>query len=290
MASRGRPKKTQNKENEQVENKNVEQENVKKVVEYKQAPLHIAASIGACFKTGRVGITSLSIQREYDGDVGKGVDELVKCCQDEWSRLEKKGLTQIVPDTYYAEQVNTKEIGDEKKAKLVEDVETIEDAEEVLKSLEVENEQKEDPTNQINVEELDGEEPVEIPKGDDLLDDFDSLVDDFEASLDDVELAVEEETVDPKFNENDEPIEEKESLEACEVLGFDGDDEENIDLSNDGEELELADNSVLCVFDLSPEQQLEELKKRGVSEIDGVPIEKASEPDIVMALDNLLQG
>lgn len=278
------------------------------IVEVQRSPLHVSASVGACFKTGRVGITSLSIQVEYEKDVLSAVDDLAERCLEEWDRLAKKGLTQIVPDTYYGDlqQKSTKtkctvaetptpelddieaefDAGNLEEVDSVQNVSTVEDGVAALDEIE--------KTAEINkAKKFDADNPVEIPTEDE----FDALAAEFEddvsmnAVVDDAPN-ITEEIEEPVLDANGEPELESDKLEAEAILGFEGAEEEGFDVGPDGateEGLEENGPNMICVFDLSPEEQREELKKRNITEVNGVPVDEAPEPDIVIALDEALE-
>lgn len=292
-------------------------------VEVKESGLHISASVGACFKTGRVGITSLTIQTNYDGDVKEAVDKLSKLCLSEWNRLESNGLTQIINDTHYESQiasavsqnsstaagkVNTEydNSSDEPVSTVsdfssditeqfgedfdlsefdseVQDVSTVKDAEQVLDSIEKNEQQK--------LEEESGfggktEDQNPAPDVDPIVDGFDPddvlKVEELAETPEITEEIIEE----PGVDEYGDVVHEDINEDPAEVLGFAGAEEPDFKVpEEDNEENEI---NVLTVFDLTPEQQIEELKKRKVTEINGVPLDKVPSPDIILALDSIL--
>jgi len=292
-------------------------------IEVQRSPLHVSASVGVCFKTGRVGITSLSIQCEYEGDVTSGVDNIANLCLKEWDRLAKEGITRNVPDTYYgdlqkkAEEAHSNDkpkppisskdteketeldfdIGnfDENQFETVDNtlqnVSTVADGEAALKEIE--------ETAEINeAKQFKADEPVDIPN----LDDFDVLAMEFE---DDKQLTVKakevaetlnitEEVVEPEVNADGDLKFKDRNVDAAETLGFDNDDFDGFDVAANEvsaeteEKLEKNEPSMLCVFDLSTEQQRAELIKRGITEINGVPVAEAPEPEIIVVLDEAL--
>lgn len=328
---RGRPKGVKNKNNQtkpepQTKTKPKEEqkmpEQVGKVtlpsvnttrIEVQRSPLHVSASVGACFKTGRVGITSLSIQVEYEGDVTTAVDDVAQICNDEWERLQRKGLTQIVPDTYY--EMKQGNSSAESSDKVEDDIPDFDASEPVAKPIEEEfNDVDLEPIDstvqdvstvadgeaaldeiQKTEDEFNAAEPIETPPAD-IGDQFDALAGEWEddLSLDTVEddaPNITEEVVEPEFNEAGEPLDESEKLDPIDKLGFDGADQDgfDVDLEVPEEKLEETNGKLLCVFDLSPDEQRAELTKRGVTEINGVPLDKADEPDILMTLDGMLE-
>ena len=314
-----------------------------KKIEVLSSPLHVSASVGACFKTGRVGITSLSVQVEYLGEVSEGVDHVAEISMAEWKRLANKGLTQIVPDTYYEGLQKPQKTGGSKSSLSksvtpppqstepapaesdmgdefdvdfdagVQDVGTVKDAEKALD--EIDNAVKEN-------EKFEGEDPVETAAADEFEDDeFADFDDDvsLEATEEEAPNIVEEkvteeleefddgdefdeqlqegENFDDEMDEDGEPTlpsdkeELGEKLGINEVVNEDEFDEKADEFGDDKDDpANLIDDDEIYAWDLEKPALIEELTKRNITAIDGTPLVDVPEPELIIALNESLEG
>jgi hypothetical protein len=264
--------------------------------EVKAQPLNISASIGACFKTGRVGITSLSIQTNYTGCVSAAVDELTQKCFDEWHRLEDEGKTQTLPDTVshshastQPSQTTTPAVEElESDLELPEEVDgvqaydTVKDGEAALKNIE-DNELEKNAELDADLEDdLEGAEEFE-----DDLDDLEAGLDDGE-ELDGGAVDVDAEEVVDEEHDIEEPQEMDNDM--TDALGIEDEDLEPEEDEVENLEENGSDDDSVDIWDMDKKQLVTALKDRDITEINGKPVEECDDSELIIKLSDELDG